>query len=213
MNELTVEQLQQILPKNKNIEQWYESLSKFFPEYEMTTNERIASFLAQCGHESLDFTVLKENLNYSAQGLANTWPSRYSQTPKPPYTPNALALQIQRNPEAIANNTYANRMGNGDVASGDGWRYRGQGLIQLTGKQNYSKFADAIGMDLSEVPDYLSTCDGAVHSACWFWQVNNLNRWADQGDVKEVTRRINGGYHGLEDRTNRYNRAMQILGA
>lgn len=215
--ELTQQQLQQLLPKNPYIEQWHHALSQFLPEYEINTPQRIAAFIAQCSHESAGFTALKENLNYSAQGLANTWPTRFAELddvgrPIKPYKPTAFAKHIERNPEMIANAAYADRMGNGDFISGDGWRYCGRGLIQLTGKNNYQLFADSIQMNIEDVPEYLVTFDGAVHSACWFWKSNNLNSFSDVGDIKGLTRAINGGYNGLDDRIKHYEHALRVLG-
>jgi putative chitinase len=115
--------------------------------------------------------------------------------------------------ELIANKIYANRMGNGDESSGDGFRYCGRGLIQLTGKTNYQNFADSLEMDVEDVPAYLATFEGAAQSACWFWETNNLNRFADVGDIKGLTKAINGGYIGLEDRIKHYEHALHVLGA
>jgi putative chitinase len=112
----------------------------------------------------------------------------------------------------IANRVYANRMGNGNEASGDGFRYCGRGLIQLTGKENYSWFAASLEMQVEDVPEYLATFEGAVQSACWFWESNNLNQWADKGDILTLTKRINGGTIGLEDRIKHYNHALHVLG-
>lgn len=206
--ELTKDQLKQLLPKNPSIDEWQEVLAKVLPKYEINTPKRIAAFIAQCSHESGGFTVLKENLNYRAESLRKVFP-KYFPT-------DALAQQYATKPnkqEAIANRVYANRMGNGDEASGDGWRYCGRGLIQLTGKQNYTRFATSIGMTLEEVVKFLQTFEGAAESACWYWKTNNLNRFADVGDIKGMTRGINGGYIGLEDRTKHYQHALKVLGA
>lgn len=209
--ELNIEQLQQCLPKNKDIVGLYAVLSELLPKYEINTVNRIAGFLAQCGHESSEFNVLEENLNYSAQSLANTWPNRYSKTQSKPYEPNDLALQIQRNPEAIANNTYANRMGNGSVQSGDGWRYRGRGAIQLTGYDNYKKFAEFMGMTVPETSEYCGTLMGAIESACWYWKIRDINSTCDANDIVTMTKRINGGTIGLDDRTKKYENNKIVL--
>lgn len=221
---LTLEQLKKALGNNSASDEWYAACSNLFPKYGITTEKRIAAFLAQCGHESGDFKILNENLNYSAQGLAATWPTRYAEKDargnvKKPIQPNSLALQLHRKPEAIANQTYANRMGNGDVASGDGFRYRGRGLIQLTGKQNYQEFANSIGLALDVAVSYCETKAGALESACWFWTKRNINTMADRlpdnmisdSDFSEITRAINGGTIGLSERTTKYNQIRSYL--
>jgi len=205
--ELTKQHLQQLLPNNPQIDQWYEDLSILLPAYEINTTQRIAAFMAQCAHESGDFTILKENLNYRAPTLRKIFP-KYFPT-------DELANEYANKPnkqEAIANKVYANRMGNGDEASGDGFRYCGRGLIQLTGKENYSRFASLIHITVEEASKYLQTSKGAVESACWFWKTNNLNQWADKGDILTLTKRINGGTIGLEDRIKQYEHALCILG-
>ena len=201
---LTLEQLKQIIPGNPYVEQWCDALNKLLPDYEINTPQRIAAFLAQCAHESANFTALQENLNYKAASLSRVWPSRF---------PPGIAEQYAHNPEKIANRAYCDRMGNGNEASGDGWRYCGRGLIQLTGKDNYTDFADSIGVTPEEVSEYLGTFEGAAQSACWFWESNNLNRFADVGDIKGLTKAINGGYIGLEDREKHYGHALHVLGA
>lgn len=201
----TQEQLAQIIGKNPYIDHWYTALMQCLPDYEINTPQRIAAFLAQCAHESGGFTALRENLNYRAVTLRKVFPK---------YFPNdEIATQYAGRQEMIANRVYANRMGNGDEASGDGFRYCGRGLIQLTGKNNYQAFADSIETPVEEVTDYLGTFEGAVQSACWFWETNNLNQWADKGDILTMTRRINGGTIGLEDRIKHYNHALHVLGA
>lgn len=202
--QITKEQLSQLIPKNPYIDQWYEALSVLLPDYEINTPNRIAAFIAQCAHESASFTALHENLNYRAETLSKVWPKKF---------PPAVAQQYAHKPEAIANLAYASRMGNGDEASGDGWRYCGRGLIQLTGKDNYTAFADSIGITPEEVSDYVQTFEGAAQSACWFWETNNLNQYADSGDIETMTKRINGGTLGLEDRKKHYEHAKHILGA
>jgi putative chitinase len=206
--ELTKQHLQQLLPKNPYIDQWYHALSQLLPDYEINTPQRIAAFMAQCAHESGGFTALKENLNYKAATLRKIFP-KYFPT-------DEIANQYASLPnkqEAIANKVYANRMGNGDEASGDGFRYCGRGLIQLTGKDNYTWFAASIGITPDEASEYLQTFEGAAQSACWFWETNNLNACADAGDIKLMTKKINGGYIGLDDRIAHYQHALQIFGA
>lgn len=165
--------------------------------FSLTTPTRQSAFLAQAGHESAGFTRLTENLNYSATGLAATWPGRFRGADG---QPNALARALNRRPEAIANVVYANRMGNGPEASGDGWRYRGRGLLQITGRAQYERCGAALGLPLVEQPDLLAQPEPAVLSAAWFWQVNGLNELADAGDFEAITRRINGGLNGLAER-------------
>jgi putative chitinase len=205
--ELTKDQLKQLLPKNPYIDQWYNALSQLLPEYEINTPQRIAAFMAQCAHESGEFMFLKENLNYKAATLRKLF-AKYFPT-------DDLANQYASKPnkqEAIANRIYANRMGNGPEESGDGYRYCGRGLIQLTGKDNYSWFAASLGIPVEEAAEYLQTFEGAAQSACWFWETNNLNQWADKGDILTLTKRINGGTIGLEDRIKHYEHALHVLG-
>jgi putative chitinase len=202
---LTKEQLGQIIPGNPYLDHWYDALSKACPDYDINDPHRLAAFLAQCAHESGGFTAIKENLNYKAETLCRVWPRLF---------PNMdVANQYAHNPEAIANRAYSNRMGNGPETSGDGYKFCGRGLIQLTGRSNYQAFADSIGVDIEELPEFLSTFEGCVQSACWFWEANNLNQWADAGNIERMTKIINGGTLGLDDRTARYNHALKVLGA
>jgi putative chitinase len=200
---LTQEKLAKILTKNKNVGPLFETLSKLLPKYEINTVNRIAGFLAQCGHESADFTVLKENLNYGAKGLRATFPKYF--------TTDAIATLYERQPEKIANRVYASRMGNGAEASGEGYRYRGRGAIQLTGKDNYSLFAKSIGKTLDDTVGYCETLDGAIESACWYWKKNNLNATCDANDIVAMTKKINGGTIGLDERKSHYEKAKGIL--
>ena len=201
--DFTQEKLADILQGNAYVAEWYAACSKILPDYEINTLPRVAAFLAQCAHESAGFKTLKENLNYKAESLRRVFP-KYFPTQQ-------LAEQYEHNQEMIANRVYANRMGNGPEASGDGFRYCGRGLIQLTGHDNYQNFADSLEMAVEDVPDYLGTFEGAVQSACWFWETNNLNQWADAGDMLTLTKRINGGTIGLEDRIKHYNHALNVL--
>jgi putative chitinase len=187
------------------VSQWYEAISSILPEYEINTPQRVAAFLAQCAHESGGFVFLKENLNYKAPSLRKVF-SKYFQD-------DATAIAYANKPEKIANRVYANRMGNGDESSGDGWRYCGRGLIQLTGKDNYTFFAASLDIPVEEASEYLQTFEGAVQSACFFWEQNSLNKWADSGDILTLTKRINGGTIGLEDRIKHYEHALHIFGA
>jgi putative chitinase len=203
----TQDQLQQIIPQNTHVEHWFEALSTILPDYEIDTPQRCAAFLAQCAHESGGFNAIQENLNYRAVTLRKVFP-KYFPT-------DALAEEYANKPnkqEAIANRVYANRMGNGPEESGDGFRYCGRGLIQLTGKQNYSKFAESIETPVEQVTEFLQTFEGCVQSAAWFWEANNLNQYADSGDILTMTKRINGGTIGLEDRQKHYHHALQVFG-
>ena len=205
---ITVSQLKQLLPKNPYVEHWHHALSQLFPEYDISTNNRMAAFIAQCAHESGGFMVLKENLNYKASSLRKIFPK---------YFPNdQIAQEYASKPnkqEAIASRIYASRMGNGDEASKEGFKFCGRGLIQLTGRSNYQAFADSLEMSIDDVPEYLATFEGAAQSACWFWETNKLNQWADKGDIVTLTKRINGGTIGLEDRIKHYEHALHIIGA
>jgi putative chitinase len=207
MSVLTLGQLKQMLPKNPYVADWHEALSQLLPDYDINTPQRIAAFVAQCAHESGNFMVLKENLNYRAATLRKIFP-KYFPTDA---IANDYATRLNKQMH-IASRAYANRMGNGDEASQEGWKFCGRGLIQLTGKNNYQAFADSLEMDVNDVPEYLGTFEGAAQSACWFWETNGLNKWADAGDIKELTRRINGGYIGLEDRIKHYNHALHVMG-
>ena len=205
--QITREQLQQIIPRNPYIDQWASALNQLLPDYGIDTPQRVAAFLAQCAHESGNFVFLKENLNYRAASLRKIFPKYFPD--------DAIANQYASLPnkaEAIANRIYANRMGNGPEESGDGYRYCGRGLIQLTGRNNYEAFADSIESTPEEVSEYLQTFEGAVQSACWFWESNNLNQFADTDDIKTMTRRINGGFIGLEDRIKHYEHARHVFG-
>ena len=201
--ELTQEQLQQIIPKNKYVSYWYDALRQLLLQYEINTSERIAAFLAQCAHESGGFVFIKENLNYRWQSLRKVFP-KYFPT-------DALAQQYEKQPQKIANRVYASRMGNGPEESGDGWRFCGRGLIQVTGRDNYSWFAASLQITPEEASEYMETFEGAAQSACWFWESNNLNQWADKQDILTLTKRINGGTIGLEDRKKHYEHCLHVL--
>jgi putative chitinase len=202
--EFRKEHLDAMLHGNPYVDHWYNALCQILPEYEINTPQRVAAFVAQCAHESGGFRMLKENLNYRAVSLRKVFPKYFPD--------DAIAARYANKPEMIANRVYGNRMGNGDEASGDGFRYCGRGLIQLTGKENYSWFAASLEMPVEDVPEYLSTFEGAVQSACWFWEENKLNQWADKGDILTLTKRINGGTIGLEDRIKHYNHALHVFG-
>ena len=203
--QLTKKQLAELIPGNPYLDNWLEALNEILPEYEIDTPKRVAAFIAQCAHESGGFRALKENLNYKAESLLKVFPKYFKTLAEA----NAYAKQ----PEKIANKIYGGRMGNGPESSGDGFRYCGRGLIQLTGKENYTWFAESLEMPVEDVPEYLQTFEGAVQSACWFWETNKLNQWADKGDILTLTKRINGGTIGLEDRKKHYEHALHVLGA
>jgi putative chitinase len=202
--ELTKQQLKELLPKNPYIDQWHHALSQLLPDYEINTPKRIASFIAQCAHESGNFIFLSENLNYKAESLTKIF-SKY-------FKDIGTAKQYEKNPQKIANKIYADRMGNSNEASGDGYKYRGRGLIQLTGKTNYTWFAASLEITPEEAAEYMGTFEGAAQSACWFWETNKLNDWADKGDIEKMTKIINGGTIGLEDRKKHYAHALHVLG-
>ena len=204
---ITAEQFHKLFPRNPDPELWAASMAEVFPTYEINTPMRVAAFLAQCGHESGGWTTFQENLMYSAQGLCGTF-KKYFPTIE-------SATPYARNPEKIANRVYANRMGNGPEESGDGYRFRGRGPIQLTGKSNYTQFAKDMFDDWQNVidnPDWVTEDkDFALMSAIWFWNKNKLNVQADAGDIKLMTKKINGGYIGLEDRIAHYNECIAEL--
>jgi len=202
---LTEDMFKTMFPKAKSPTTLYKAMVKILPKYDIDTPQRIAAFLAQCGHESGGFRVRTENLNYSAKALDSVFGKYFKRAGRD-------AKEYARKPEKIANIVYANRMGNGDTESGDGYRFRGRGYIQLTGKNNYRSFAKSLDMGPEEVIKYLETIDGALESACWFWSENGLNRYADENDMKTLTKRINGGYNGLEDRMHHWEVAMKYLG-
>ena len=200
---LSKEQLAELIPGNTYLDQWYDSLIKVLPDYEIDTTLRVAAFIAQTCHESSNYTKLHENLNYRAESLMRTWPARFPTS--------AIADKYAHNQEAIANYVYADRMGNGSERSGDGWKFRGRGLIQLTGRENYQVFATSIGKSVEEIPEYLETFEGAITGACWFWKRRSLNECADRSDMITLTKKINGGTTGLDERIKNYNHALQVL--
>lgn len=214
---LTLAQLKQMIPRNPYVAEWHEALaqpqeelggSTLLDDYDINTPKRIAAFVAQCAHESGNFMVLKENLNYKPATLRKIFP-KYFPT-------DEIAEEYCRKSnkqEAIANRVYANRMGNSsefDTADPPS-KWIGRGLIQLTGRANYQAFADSLEMNINDVPAYLATFEGAAQSACWFWETNKLNQWADAGDILSLTKRINGGTIGLNDRIKHYNHALSIM--
>jgi putative chitinase len=206
--------------KKEVAERWLGGIQTACLEFGINTPQRIAGFLSQCAHESAGFTALVENLNYSADTMAVVWPTRFAilgpdKKPvkvKGKNQPNKFALALHRKPELIANAVYSNRMGNGPLESGEGFKYRGRGLKQLTGKFNYTQCSKALNLDLVGSPDLLLHPGAAARSAAWFWATNNCNAFADKGDVVGLTKKINGGTIGLEDRQKRYASVTKVMG-
>ena len=183
---------------------WLEPLKETFEKYNIDTTKRQAAFIGQCMHESGGFKTLEENLNYSAKALMTTWPSRFPT--------EELANQYARNSEKIANKVYGGRMGNADESSGEGWKYRGRGIKQLTGKENYERCGSSLGVDLVNNPDLLLEPKYAALSAGWFWNKHGLNDLADKSDIETMTKRINGGLLGLDARKAAIQKAESVLG-
>lgn len=191
--------------------QWLPHLRMAAHRYQIDASpRRLAAWLATIAHESARLTSVVENLNYSAGGLAQTWPARYADMTG---QPNATALRIARRQEDIANLTYAGRLGNGSAVSGDGWRYRGRGLIQITGQANYAASGAELGLDLINKPEQLEQPFLAAMSAAEWWHRHGCNQLADTGDMAAVTRRVNGGLTGIDDRLKLYAAALTYLGA
>jgi len=202
MISITESQLQQCLPTNRSVSAWYPIVVSTLTKYSITTLNRVAAFLAQTAHESMDWNILQENLNYSENGLLVTF-SKYFNT--------TTAAQYARQPQKIANRVYANRMGNGPESSGDGWNFRGRGLIQITGKSNYQSIGTVMGQNLISNPDLLMAHAGALESACVFWSQKGLNTLADAGNTRAITIKINGGTLGLSEREANYTRNLKVL--
>jgi putative chitinase len=208
MSLITVDQLRAMIPTNKEVEAWCEELNKALPKYDITTDQRIAGFISQCAHESMDFNAMSENLNYREETLNKVFPRYFG-----PGKRNAA--EYARNPEKIANYVYMDEFRTsklGNVHPGDGWRFRGRGLKQLTGRDNYTRFAKDYDLTAEEAAVWVETKEGALASALWFWNTNKLNPIADTGNVAALTKKINGGDIGLADRQTRYARAMAALG-
>lgn len=207
MIEITEAQVKQIVPKASSgaIKLFVGTFNPFADLFGLITEQRVAAYIAQVAHESSAFGRLEENLNYSADGLLKVFPKYFN-------TGNVTVYA--RHPEKIANRVYANRMGNGDEASGDGWRYKGRGYIQLTGKDNYKRYATSgyCTGDLMSHPEWLANHPGCQKASMWFWLTNGLNILADRGDIRGITRRINGGFNGLDERLAYWNRAKSVFG-
>jgi putative chitinase len=207
MSLLTEAQLAAMIPTNKEVAAWCEELNKALPKYDITTPERIAGFISQCAHESGEFNQLRENLNYSQQSLERVFPRYFG-----PGKRNAA--EYARNPEKIANYVYMDEFRTsklGNTQPGDGARFIGRGLKQLTGRDNYTRFAKDYDMTAEQAAEWLETKEGALASALWFWNINKLNAIADTADVVALTKKINGGVIGLPDRQARYEKAMAVL--
>lgn len=201
---VTTDQLKSIYTStpSSTLQTYVGPINDTFNKYLIITKLRQAMFLAQIGHESAGLTAVSENLNYSAAALQSVFGKYFDAT---------SAAQYARQPERIANRVYANRMGNGSESSGDGWKYRGRGGIQITGRANYSAMATTFGMSIDDVVAYLQTPAGVVASAGWFWSTHNLNVYSDRGDIVSATKVINGGTNGLSDRQALYTKALKVL--
>lgn len=201
---ITAQQLQEIFhAKADDAKALVDPLNAAMKEFGIDTPKRQAMFLAQCAHESGNFSRITENLNYRAETLLKVFPKYFKTLTE--------AQSFEKKPEKIANRVYGGRMGNGAEATGEGYKYRGRGLIQLTGKDNYTACGKDLKVDLHTKPDYLLTAEGAARSAAWFWGKNGLNKFADAGDITGCTKRINGGTIGLEDRKKHYELALKKL--
>jgi len=208
---VTLAQLQTIEPSSPTrFADWVAPLNAAMVEFSITTENRIEMFLAQIMHESAGLSAMTENLNYSAQGLANTW-ARYSSTGVKGGAPNALALRLNRQPTAIANNVYANRLGNGDEASGDGYKYRGHGPIMVTGRENIETCFKALGLDAQSDPVLLTEPIEASRSAAYFWKSHGLNEIADSGNFSRTTAIVNGGDIGGQARIGLWNLTQRVI--
>jgi putative chitinase len=210
MSLITEAQLAVMIPTNKEVGEWCAALNEMLPKYGITTDKRISGFISQCAHESMDFRVLEENLNYKEATLLKVFPRYFG-----PGKENAA--EYAGNPQKIANYVYMdkNRSKSGALGNhkeNDGWAMRGKGLKQVTGRANHEAFGKTVGMTAEEAAEYLMTKKGALESALWFWGSRNLNDVADTGDVVKLTKIINGGDIGLADRQARYAKAMAALG-
>ena len=202
---VTTEQLVSLFPETprNTIETFIGPLNDTLTKFDINTHLRVSMFVAQVGLESGGFLEIEENLNYSAQRLLQVFPTHFSSL--------AQSELYEHHPESIANHVYANRMDNGDEQSGDGWKFRGKGLIQITGRADYQEYADGIGVAVDQAAEMASDPEGACLSAGWFWHVHELNQYADASDIVSCTHRINGGYNGLEERQELYRKALAIF--
>lgn len=216
----TIEHLIAAGIKRELAEQWLPHVQSALQRFGIESNRQVAAWLAQTAHESGGYTMLTEDLRYRAETLAVCWPNRFAvlgadkkpvKDAKGKNTPTKVAQAIAGKPELIANMVYSNRMGNGTAESGDGWKYRGRGLKQLTGKDNYTRCGAALGLDLVGNPDLLLQPEGAALSAAWFWSINKCGPLADAGDFVGLTKKINGGTIGLPDREKRYKAVLSVM--
>lgn len=209
-----------VAAKIRNPDKWLQAIVDTCVEFEINTPQRIAGFLAQTSHESGGYTMLTENLNYRAATLAACWPNRFAEMgadkkpkrdAKGALIPTKVAHSIAGKPELIANMVYSSRMGNGAPQTGEGWKFRGRGLKQLTGKDNYARCGRDLGVDLVSNPDLLLEPIYAARSAGWFWKVNKISEFADNHDIKGMTKKINGGFIGLKERQDLYNKIIESM--
>jgi putative chitinase len=201
---MTPAQLKLILPGVLDPNVWAKALNDAATEFDFASNTRMAAFVAQVGHESMNLNRLRENLSYSIRGLMATWPKRFPT--------EAAAAPFARNPERLANFVYANRLGNGEFASGDGWRFRGGGCIQLTGRANYREAGAALGEPLEISPQKIQIPSVAARAAGWFWKTHGCNELADAGDFDKITETINGpAMLGAAERRELWQKAKQVL--
>ena len=207
--DFTAEQLKVLLSGNPETQEWFDAMSEILPKYSIDTPERVAGFVAQCAHESNNFRSLEENLNYSEQALNSVFGRYFGEGKR-------NAAEYARNPEKIANYVYMDEFRSkagalGNTQPGDGWRFRGRGLKQLTGRNNYAAFGKTVDMTADEAAEYVATKQGALESACWFWDTAKCNDFADKLDIVGMSKRINGGTIGLEDRQRRWEQALAVF--
>jgi putative chitinase len=200
--QITFPQLTLIFPTTSNLLNFIGPLNDTFIKYQINSPKRICAFLAQVGEESEYFKLIEENLNYSVPGLLSIFPSHFDST---------TAQEYAHNPEKIANRVYANRMGNGDESSGDGWKFRGRSLLQCTGKDNYTEYSNSLGKSIDEVINFMENYTGATDFAGYYWNKHNLNQLADSNNIIEITKKTNGGLNGLTVRESIYNTAIKIV--
>ena len=200
----TLEQVEEILHRS-DAHEWYDAMVEMLPKYQIDTPKRVAGFIAQTAHESASYKTITENLNYSAKALDAIFGKYFKRA-------GVDAQEYHRQPRKIANRIYAGRMDNGNTSSGDGWTFRGGGILQLTGRYNYTQFGKTVGMSPEEATEYVRTPKGAIESACWFWTVNDINKYCDKNDIVGMTKRINGGTIGLADRKKHYAHALAVFG-
>ena len=203
--DFTIEKFQKCVPHCQDHAVWFRTFSEYFPKFEITTPERVAGFITQCQQDTKSFNLLEEDLNLNSVGLRRLYPRHFPI--------DALSEKYANNPSAIANKIYSNKYGNGDEASGEGWKYRRRGLLPLVGKSNYENCSTELFGDtrLVETPDLAATPEYAVLVACWFWNSGNLNRWCDEGNIPMLTRKANGFATGLDLKIAKWNTALEIL--